>query len=159
MSNPVRTIYLAGPIAGLTYDEARHGWREDFVGRLPDHIRCYSPMRGTEALKDIGVLSANPDSYPRDCISSESGIVTRDRNDVISCDAMVACFLEDGGRPSLGTAIEFGWAQAANRPIIMVAPEGNPHRDHVMMRRMAGYIVEDLDEAAHVVTHLLTPGV
>ncbi len=85
MSYPKRTIYLAGPITGLTHDEARYGWRLMFAQRLDamdmDHIFCASPMRGKEFLQDLGVLSSGHD-YPDNALSTSAGITTRDRNDV-----------------------------------------------------------------------------
>jgi len=153
MKTPIRTVYLAGPIAGLTYQEARYGWRPRFKKLMPSYIVCASPMRAKESLSDQGVLTS--DSY-EGLLTSASAIVTRDFHDVRTCDAMVACFLE-GVRPSLGTAVEFGWAHAFDKPIIMVAHPDDPHYRHSMLRRMAGYHCRTLEEAAHVVYHLLTP--
>ena len=115
MIHPKRTIYLAGPITGLTHDQARWGWRQEFAQLLSgggfDHISCNSPMRGKEFLADFGVLTSGHD-YPENALCSEAGINTRDYNDVKMCDAMVACFLESNGVPSLGTAAEHGFAHA-----------------------------------------------
>ena len=152
-----RTIYLAGPISGLNYETARNGWRRYFATLLPEHIACYSPMRAKEFLAGQDQIEG---SYPEiDPLATEAGIVTRDHNDVFTNDAIVACFLEDNGRPSLGTAIEFGWAHAYNKPIVMVAEKGNIHREHPMLSRMAGYIVDNLEDGARIMTHLLTPGI
>jgi len=157
--NPTRTIYLAGPIAGLSYGDARHGWREEFASMLPEHILPVSPMRAKEFLAHVKCHG----SSELDCASignmlaSASGIVTRDHNDVMTCDAMVACFL-GVNRASLGTAIEFGWANAYRKPVVMIAERGSIH-DHAMMTEIAGYVVPTLEEAAHIVTSILTPGV
>ncbi len=161
MTYPTKTIYLAGPISGQSYEEARFGWRKTYAelvhNRPYDHMKCVSPMRADEFLADIDKIEGSyPELHP---MATSAGIVTRDHNDVYNCDLMVACFIEDGGRASLGTAVEFGWAMAYNKPIIMIAGEDNEHRVHPMLKRMAGFIVETLEEAAYLSVKLLTPGI
>lgn len=177
MSFPDRKVYLAGPITGLSYGEARHGWREEFARLLPSHIHPHSPMRAKDFLLDQNCLTGDPDMYPDHAIATASGIVTRDRNDIRrECDAMVACFL-GAAKASVGTCIEFGWADAFGIPIVMVIESNgmarvpktttdglpgydlvdNPHH-HAMLAELAGYRVDTIEEAAHIVTHLLTPG-
>lgn len=171
MIYPKKTIYLAGPITGLSYEAARLGWRVEFKALLPEHILALSPMRGKDYLVDEGILAGDANMYPEHLMSTPSGIVCRDRNDVKNCDVMVANFL-GADRASVGTAIEFGWADAFVKPIVMIIePDGliekkgmhafevtNPHW-HGMMNEMAGYVTHTVEEAAHVCTHLLTPGV
>jgi len=157
---PKHTIYLAGPITGLTHDEARYGWREEFATKLNDmefqHIFCNSPMRSKEFLKDSGVLSSGHD-YPEHVLATPAGITTRDYNDVKTCSVMVACFLESGNRPSLGTAAEFGYAWAHQKPIVVIGPKNDVNIQHCMLQRMAGYRVDTVEEAVLVVGHILTP--
>lgn len=152
-----KTVYLAGPISGLSYDEARNGWRERFAHMLPPHITPCSPMRGKDFLSDQRILSGEPDVYDN-VMARSSGIVARDRHDVRTCDAMVACFL--GAKDvSIGTCIEFGWADSFHKPIIMVCEKrGNPHI-HTMLCHMAAYCVDSLDHAAYLTVKLLTPEV
>ena len=157
-------VYLAGPISGLSYEDASQGWRRQIVPMLEysDYsckhlpVRCYSPMRCKDFLADKGKLFG---AYEENPLATEGGIVTRDRNDVLQCDVMIACFLESQGYMSLGTAVEFGWADSHRKPIIMVAKPGDPHREHPMLKRMAGYIVETLEEAAALTQALLLPGI
>jgi nucleoside 2-deoxyribosyltransferase len=168
-----RRIYLAGPITGLSYGEARHGWREEFAnlmsGRHPD-IECFSPMRAKNFLSKSQNIASTSDSYGKDSpFGQGSGILARDHNDVFTCDAMIANFL-DAKVGSLGTAAEFGFAHAYKKPIVMIiephlldekgvpVPGQNPHH-HVFLRQMAGYIVNDLETAVDVVASLLTPGI
>jgi nucleoside 2-deoxyribosyltransferase len=162
MTYPKRMIYLAGPITGLTHDEARYGWRTEFKEMLEgmglDHISCNSPMRGKEFLKDHGVLSSGHD-YPAHAMATPEGITTRDYNDVRECSAMVACYLESNNKPSLGTAAEFGYCWALQKPIITVGPEDEINVRHLMLKRMTGYRVDNLEDAAVIVAHLLTPGI
>lgn len=159
MFNPTKTVYLAGPITGLTYGEARHGWREEFASMMPNHIIPLSPMRGKDFLMGEESLKGDPDIYPTNPLARPSGILTRDRNDVSGCDVMVACFLQARDQCSLGTAVEFGWADAYRKPVVMVIEdEGNIHL-HAFLTEIAGYRTNNLEEAAQIVRCLLTPGV
>ena len=164
MSYPVKTVYLAGPITGLKYEEARFGWREEFVDLVNkmgfDHIHCRSPMRGKDFLKAITeVLSCATSQYGDNPMGTEAGITTRDYNDVKTSDAVVACFLESNNVPSLGTAGEYGYAHSWQIPIITVGSLEDPNVKHVMMARMSGFRVDTLEEAAIILGYLLTPGV
>jgi nucleoside 2-deoxyribosyltransferase len=157
MIYPTKMIYLAGPITGLTHDEARYGWRREFAGLLPEHIHCNSPMRGKDMLKDFGVLTAG-DDYPDNAMTTSQGITCRDFNDVRTCDAMIACFLESNGTLSGGTFMEYGFAHALQIPIIGIGPADDQNLHHLMAQRVLGWRVDDLVEAATIVTLLLTPG-
>lgn len=158
-----KTIYLAGPIAGLTHDEAAYGWRQVFSEGLIaaglDHISCSSPMRGKTFLKSAGVLTSTGDKYNANPLSSAAGITTRDYNDVRTCDLMVACYLESHGKLSLGTGVEYGYCWALQIPVIAVGPADEPNISHLMIQRMTGYRVDTLEEAAHIAGLLLTPGI
>ena len=148
-------IYLAGPIAGLTYEGAALGWRERIKPLLPE-FDLYSPMRNKEFLAGVGELSG---SYEHNPLASAKGILGRDRNDVLNCDLMIACFLEADGNMSLGTAMEFGWADAWRKPIIAVGEPDGSHIRHPMLSAASLYIVETLEHAAQLARHLLLPGV
>lgn len=158
MTPPKKMIYLAGPITGLTHDEARYGWRQEFKSLMPEHIFCNSPMRGKDMLKDWGVLTSGND-YPEHAMTTSSGITTRDFNDVRTCDAMIACFTESGGKLSGGTFMEYGFAYALRVPIIGIGPADDPNLQHLMALHVLGWRVDTLEEAAHIITLLLTPGI
>lgn len=157
MNIPDKSVYLAGPITGLTHDQARFGWRQRIAEMLPSHVQCNSPMRGKEFLADIGVLQGDCSTYPDHAMATPQGITTRDFNDVKNCDAMLACYLESAG-PSLGTAVEFGYAWTMQKPIIVVGPADDVNIKHGMLERMAGFRVDTLEEAAVILSHLLSPG-
>ena len=157
MIYPKKTIYLAGPITGLTHDGARYGWRLDFESLMPEHIFCNSPMRGKEMLKEWGVLTSGA-GYPDNAMTTPEGITSRDFNDVKTCDAMIACFLESGGNLSGGTFMEYGFAHALQIPIIGIGRADDPNLQHLMAKRVLGWQVDTLEEAAMIVSLLLTPG-
>lgn len=157
MTFPNKMVYLAGPITGLTHDEARLGWRTEFASLMPEHIFCNSPMRGKDMLKNFGILTSGND-YPDNAMTTSEGITSRDFNDVRTCDAMIACFLESKGDISGGTFMEYGFAHALQKPIIGVGPADEPNLHHLMAKRVLGWRVDGLEEAAHIVSLLLTPG-
>lgn len=147
----IKTIYLAGPISGLSYDDATFGWREKFAGLMPEHIHCHSPMRGKKylsAVKDLG--QKLPESIGR-------SILVRDYDDVQTCDLIVAHFL-DAPRVSIGTCCEFGFAYALQKPLVMINKPGSIH-DHTFLTEIAGWVVEDVEQAAIIAINFLTPGI
>lgn len=163
MSFQKRSVYLAGPITGLSYGDARHGWRKEFSAILEliaPHIECYSPMRAKEFLSNEQSLQCRGEDLEKigQALSRPLGILTRDRNDVANRDVTVACFL--GAKiVSIGTVWEIGGAAQLRKPVVVVMEkEGNPH-DHIFITHSAGYVVETIEEAAHIVKSILTPGI
>jgi nucleoside 2-deoxyribosyltransferase len=150
------TVYLAGPITGLSYGGATD-WREYARKELDKYgIDAFSPMRGKIYLEKFKDLSGAADAYSAWPLSTAKGITTRDRFDATRVDLVLAN-LAGADRVSIGTMIEFGWADAHRRPIVTVMePTGNVH-DHAMVREMAGFIVPTLDEALFVARAILTP--
>lgn len=150
-------VYLAGPIAGLTYDGAED-WRSYARTKLAEAgIEGFSPLRAQEYLRRVGTLSNH--GHDRDdmsCMSTSRGITTRDRFDATTCDAMLVNLL-DATKVSIGTMIELGWADAHRIPTVVAIPEGvHPHH-HMMVEELTGFSVRSLDEAIHVLKSILRP--
>ncbi len=158
-----RSCYLAGPITGLTYNNARYGWRSSFstmLGKIAPHIECYSPMRQKEFLSSLQGMQcrgADLDSLEH-AISRPLGILGRDRNDVRERDVIVACFL-GAEKASIGTVWEIGYACALQKPIVVIMEEKNNPHDHVFITHTAHYVVPTLEEAAKITASLLTPDI
>jgi nucleoside 2-deoxyribosyltransferase len=114
-------------------------------------------MRGKDMLKDFGILTSG-DGYPDNAMTTPKGINSRDFNDVKTCDAMVACFLESEGRLSGGTMMEYGFAHALQKPVIAIGPEDEINVSRIMAQDIQGWRVDTLEEAANIVSLLLTPG-
>lgn len=150
-------VYLSGPIRGLSYSKTT-SWREEFVEGLADDIIALSPMRGKDYLSGESVVL---DSYEVVPLSSQRGIVTRDRNDVTRCDVLVG-YLAGAEAISIGTIFEYAWAYLLRKPIITIVKdaswESNIH-NHPFMREVTDYHVEDVDHARHIVEMLLSNGV
>jgi nucleoside 2-deoxyribosyltransferase len=146
-------VYLAGPISGMTYDEAQ-AWRAYASQNLPQEIRAISPLRAkSQRLARLGKIWNSYEDHPLCC---ESGITARDRNDCTRADALIVNLL-GATFVSPGTCIELGWADVYRIPVILVMEKtGNPY-DHPMVRRTAGFRVETLDEALAVCEAVLMP--
>lgn len=148
------SVYLAGPISGLTYASASD-WRKYAVNSLGMWgIEAYSPLRVKDYLHDQGILEKQYQGlHP---LSDDKGIITRDRHDVLSRDMMLINFLGCKDRISIGTCIEIGWADSARKPIVAVMEEHNVHR-HAMVVEACGFIVSSFYEGLEIVKAVLLP--
>lgn len=144
-------IYLAGPIAGLTY-EGCTGWRDEVAAELY-RFMCYSPMRGKGYLKEVGEIGTQ--RYQQ-VLSTDKAIYVRDRMDVLEAD-LVICNLLGATKASIGTMFELAWASLNNIPVIgIMEKEGNVH-DHPFVREAVGFRVETLREAMALAHFILMP--
>jgi nucleoside 2-deoxyribosyltransferase len=153
------SVYLAGPITGLTYGESSD-WRDAVKEELDDAgIAAFSPLRMKGYLESFGVLSAKgQDGYNYSGahpLSEDKGIMTRDRFDVRTRDMVLANFL-GAERVSIGTCIEIGWADAFRKPVVAVMEDDNVHR-HAMLDEGCGFVVKTLDQAVEIVKAVLLP--
>ena len=150
------TVYLGGPIAGLSYDGATD-WREMVIRQLADvGIQGVSPLRAKSYLKARGSapLDSAVDYGLFSALSSHRGITTRDLWDVERCDALLFNFL-CADRVSIGSVGEVFTGRAYRRPIVAaIEPSGNPH-EHGMLMECIGFRVPTLDEAIDIVKALL----
>jgi len=142
-------LYLSGPITGCTY-EGCTDWRDKVTKMLPPDIIAVSPMRKQPELKAAGVLT---DSYEGKPFTSGKGIVCRDRFDVQRCDVMLVNVLGTT-TISKGTLLEVGQGDMRRMPIILAIEKGNVH-EHAMLYNMAGFVVDNLDEAVHIAISVL----
>jgi nucleoside 2-deoxyribosyltransferase len=149
--NSFPKVYLAGPIAGLTYDGATD-WRETVEKYLSNYmIAAVSPMRSKEYLKTAGIIHAY--GYSDLILSSDKSIVTRDRFDVENCDVMLVNLL-GAEKVSIGTMVEMGWADFNRKPMVVVMENGNIHV-HAFVTELAGYVVDNLDSALFIIKAIL----
>lgn len=153
-----KSVYLCGPITGLTYNEARYGWRQEVADILGDHdIDCLSPMRMKDHLStESDTMSSQ--GYRWSSMSSQKGITARDRFDTQRSD-VVLCNLLGVDKVSIGSMIEFGWADAMRIPIVLAMEDAGNLHDHAMAKEIASFIVPSVSDAVEVVKALLIPGV
>jgi nucleoside 2-deoxyribosyltransferase len=149
-------VYLAGAIAGLQFDDATD-WRVQAKHLLDLRgVEALDPMRAKNALSSKGRLSSNFNDYAHNgAFFTSRGIMTRDYNDVKTCDALLVNLL-GLVKPSLGTVMELGWAYALQKPaIVVIEREGNPHDNHPMIHEAMRFRVETMEEAIDAVAVVL----
>jgi nucleoside 2-deoxyribosyltransferase len=155
----MKSVYLAGPINGKSYEEARNGWRLSLSTLLSPGIQPLSPMRQEGHLQEVTELTGMP--YDDHFWSKQRAIVTKDLVDVRRCDVVVVN-LCDTKKVSIGTMVEMGWAQVLNKPIVLVieddAEQVNPHH-HLFVYELAHFRVNNIKDAATIVNGLLSTGV
>ena len=155
----MKIVYLAGPISGLDYNGC-NDWRKKAIEQLAkEGIKGISPMRYKEYLSKEEVII---DDYINStwlnevniCLSGAKGLTVRDRFDTMGCNLFLANLL-GAKKISIGTMIEYGWADASRKPIItVIEKEGNPH-DHSMVRELTGFRVETLEEGLYIAKAIL----
>jgi hypothetical protein len=96
----------------------------------------------------------NGDEYqPFSVLSSNRGIITRDRWDATRCDVLLVNLLA-APRVSIGTVMEIAWADSKRIPIVCAMEAGNVH-EHGMVLEALGYRVPTIEQAVHLVKAIL----
>lgn len=153
MSDP--RVYLAGPMTGCTFDEA-NDWREtarrEFAVR---GIRAFSPMRAKTYLRECDRIQAGQYGVASPWATPQ-GIRGRDRNDVRTANAILM-YLKGSTVASIGSCVEFGWADAYGVPMVMVVEPENIHAKHSIIAAIPIAIVSTLAEGIQAVTELINP--
>ena len=154
-NEPIVYVYLAGPITGLSYDEAVDR-REELAQPLREakgvRIVPLSPMRGKKNLARQQVLKSGGYRSPT---STDAAIVARDYNDVQRCYIMVADLLGCTEK-SVGTCIEFGLCLAWRKFVVTIMEPGdeNPH-SHGFIREISSVIVHTREQAIKVILDVI----
>lgn len=151
----MKTVYLAGPIAGLSYRGCTD-WRHTAAADLHPHgIAALSPLRGKEYLAHLESISSDGKEYAHlGVLATPRGVMTRDRFDAMRCDVLLVNLL-GAKKVSIGTVMEIAWADARRTPIVCAIEDtGNPH-EHMMISEALGFRVTTLAEALHVVKAIL----
>lgn len=157
----MQTVYLAGPIAGLSYEGATE-WRTAAADMLEvvsygglTGVKTLSPLRAKDYLpKDKPLTNEDIDKYAAiSVLSSPRGIMCRDHNDATTCDVMLI-YLFGAKKISVGTVMELAWAYQNRTPVVCVMEAGNVH-EHPMVAEAIDFRVDTLDEAVKVVKSIL----
>ena len=150
-----KKIYLCGQITGLSYEEARFGWREQVHTLLtPLGITCWSPLRGFDHLEHVTEWSHMGEGGH--VMSTPRGLTSRDRFDVHRSD-LIFCNLIGMEKISVGSMLEFGWADALNIPILCCMEEGNIH-EHAMVCDLINWRCTTLEEGIEVARRIFSEG-
>lgn len=140
----MKTVYLAGPMSGLTWKEMSE-WRCEAAEKLQVHgLQTITPTRAKPFLKDPALIRRR---WIRDVAVSR-----RDRNDLKNASA-VLMNLSMTEAISIGTMVELGWADAFGVPVILVVQPGAVQ--HVFLRALATEIVYSLEEGITAILELL----
>ena len=159
-------VYVAGPIAGQSYEGAT-AWRDYAQERLPE-CEILTPMRGKEYLAQLPAMPLTSAelvstaehtvaksmgikmSALEEEISSERAIHGRDTWDVRRVDLVFANFLpgDKVGRVSIGTACEVYLAKFLHIPVVEILVRGGIH-DHPFITGSAWVVVETVEEGFH----------
>lgn len=147
-----KQIYLAGSIAGKTFNEANI-WRNIVTELLSynfPNVKTINPLRGKETLqKKISKFE-----YANHPITTQKGIVRRDFNDVSTSDCVLVNLLGSESA-SIGTIMEIAWAYQSRIPVVLVMEkEGNPN-DHLFVRECITFQTEDMEEAIDLCLYVL----
>lgn len=146
-------VYLAGPIAGLSYEQVT-GWRDYATEKLLRlGITAISPMRNKGFLKDRKRMPSAEVMDDKYGLTKPHSYVTRDRLDVFRCDALLVNLL-DTDRVSIGTMCELGWADILRKPVVLVMRKGSVH-DHGFVRELSHFHCTDLDTAIDIIAAIL----
>lgn len=148
MSKP--KVYLAGPIARLTYAGATAWRRAAAVGLAP--AECLDPMRDKESLAGSGD-PLGVQYLGRSPLLDAQTIVSRDYHDVRRSDVVLMHL----PFPSTGTLVELGWAVAMQKPVVLWLPEDVPSalRLHPFVQCLPWSTVRTIHEAVAVVRSFL----
>jgi nucleoside 2-deoxyribosyltransferase len=138
-----KIVYLAGNIAGLTYEDAI-AWRTTAAQKLESHgYICLDPMRDKQHLSG-SIVGFTHNS--QNCSAEE--IFKRDIDDVNRANIVLANI----STFSIGTAFELGYAYSLGK-IIVVAASGAV-LDHPFLTESANYYTPDLDAGIEYITKL-----
>lgn len=149
--NKKPSIYLAGSIYGLTYNEAV-GWRNQIRDRIKDTFRVISPL-------DITELPATFDKehdkmgfeYPEIVSSTKEVIYDRDHLYVKWADVLFVNLLQK--EDSIGTLVEIGMATAWDKYIIIVANKDSKLLKHPFTTRRA-HVVTTLEDGIECIERI-----
>lgn len=151
----MKTVYLYGPITGLSFAGAQD-WRTWMAEQLAPHgIQAISPLRFKDYLANLQSISGHGREYAEmGVLSTPSGVLARDKFDVLRVDMLAGNFLSTD-RVSIGSMFEQAWAHQAHKPVaVAVPPDGHPH-DHMFFNQTVDFRVGTLEALRDVVLAVL----
>lgn len=144
----MRTVYLAGPILGCTKGEA-NDWRDAFSASLKrSGLVGVSPLRCEPLIGDRYTMQ-----YADPRFGTARAISAKNRLDVRMAD-MTLCYFPEGYPFSKGTLVELAWANAYEKPTILVTTDKSI-ADHPVVQACASWVVESLDDALDILIGVL----
>jgi len=136
----MKTVYLAGPMTGLTVGAGRDTWRARATGFFrAHHVGVLSPMRDWDELHKDHQMGAFGEDRAGGHLVAAKFNYARDVNDIRIGDAVVIN-TQGATRVSVGTCIEYGMACLANKPTLALL---DPLHDHLFFREGPAVIVQN----------------
>jgi hypothetical protein len=149
-------VYLSGPIAGLTFEEAE-SWRS-YVRRVgPENCTYLDPLRAKEFLKGTGPLTRETQKpFSVHPLVSDRGITARDHWDTQRADILLVNLLPaQAGKLSIGTVMEVAWAHAYKKPVICAIDLEGELAKHPIFREACDFVVPTLNQAVEILDALV----
>ncbi len=141
MNNPsVPLVYLAGPIE-FVEREAAHAWRDEAKAMLVRRgMIGISPFRETGETPHRGKKNGRL-------------ITSRDKHLTNACQFMIVRLMSY--EEVVGTLIEFGWYDWANKPVFVWTDDHPKYANHPMVTDIAAYVSTDLEDLIKVMQEFL----
>jgi nucleoside 2-deoxyribosyltransferase len=152
-----KTVYLAGPIAGLTETEAKT-WRSGVQEQLMEaNIMGISPLRCEPAIDGYYDVPCG-EQLNDPCFGAPRAIASKNEFDVRSCDMILAYFPSYSGKNdepvSVGTLIELAWGHALEKPVVLVTND-EYLKLHPLVQHCVGWSLDTLEQAVEVLIGVL----
>lgn len=144
-------VYLAGPIAGRTEDQAKY-WRGQVAKALAHKhdIIGVSPLR----CEPVGISGVYDVSYQNDPqFGTLRAIGSKNFADVQMCD-MTLAYLPKGAPVSAGTLIEIGWSYALRKPVVLVSDD-DYLINHPVVTTCCSWVLNTLEAGTNLVVNIL----
>lgn len=139
------TIYLGGPMSGLTWRDALE-WRRTVEDKLHSQWRLISPVKQQvgQDLDEIITVQSQDDNKLL-LHHTATGVTSQDEFYIDQSDWLL-CYFLNAQRVSIGTIWEIGYAWGKGKKILSVVEKGSIH-DHPFVRRRSHVFTPNLSEA------------
>lgn len=145
-----QTVYLCGPISGLTAVQATT-WRHQVRHALgPRGYHIIDPMRGHDSRRAEEALRADGKNWPY----GPKAVFRRDKHDVLRADILFVNLL-GAVRVSAFSMMELAWAEDHNKFVLTVMEDdGSNVHEHLCVREASSLIVPTVAEAVQYLTEV-----
>lgn len=137
------TVYIAGPISGLSYDEVVQRYKCQVHDFESMGYSVLFPLLGKGYLRNETTFKATGYKTP---VSTNRAIVSRDHWMVKQSDILFADFTQGHDRVSIGTISEIAWGFELGKHIVIVLPDDNIHH-HAFVTDQANIVFKTTDHA------------
>lgn len=148
------TVYLAGPVSGLTFRQA-NGWRAKVrLALLPD-IESLNPLRGFKP--PAGEEEKLGNGYKHVPMATDAAIFRRDHLDATRCSLLFANFLT-APRVSIFSIAEVAWAYDRGIPVVLaIEPDRRNTNDSLFLEQVTPFRFHTLPDAIDATREILLP--